>query len=201
MPSERRSPLGFLLLALLTPGPQNAYRMHRFLLDTDKASVVNIGSRNSVYQSLSALERDGLISVHSQGERDSTLYALTDAGQDALASWLAETISTPREEYPAFPAALATASLLTPQQLADYLDRRRAHLARQLARPTPEQVMKTAGIDRIFVLEDEYRRSRLTAEHEWLTQIIDDLTSGAFTWDPVPSPSQAKPPNAASSTG
>lgn len=186
MPSERRSPLGFLVLALLTAGPRNAYQIHRFLLDTDKTNVVNIGSRNSVYQSLSALQRDGLISVHSQGKRDSTLYALTDAGRDALGSWLAETISTPREEYPAFPAALATASLLTPQELADYLDRRRAHLAEFLAQPTPEQVMKIADIERIYVLEDDYRRAQVVAERDWLTRIIDDLRDGAFTWRPDP---------------
>jgi DNA-binding PadR family transcriptional regulator len=160
--------------------------MHRFLLDTDKTSVVNISSRNSVYQSLSALERDGLINVHSQGERDSTLYALTEAGRNALGSWLAETIGAPREEYPAFPAALATASLLTPQQLADHLDRRRVHLAERLTQPAPEQVMETAGIDRIYVLEDDYRRSQAVAEHDWLIRIIHELREGTFTWRPDP---------------
>ena len=195
MPSARRAPLGFLLLALLTAGPLNAYRMHRFLLDTDKTSVVNIGSRNSVYQSLSALERDGLVSVHSQGERDSIVFAVTDKGRDALGDWLAETISTPREEYPAFPAALATASLLTPGQLADYLDRRRARLAQRLAEPTPEHVMLTAGIPRIYVLEDDYRRAQTVAEHDWLIRTISELRDGTFTWqsDPHADPGAATP--------
>jgi DNA-binding PadR family transcriptional regulator len=182
MPSERKAPLSFMLLALLTAGPANAYRLHRFLLDTGKTNVVNIASRNSVYQSLGALERDGLVSIHSQGGRDSILYALTDAGRSALDSWLAETISVPREEYPGFPAALAVASLLTPTQLADFLERRRAHLAEQLAAPTPEQIIEAADIARIYVLEEEYQRARITAEWEWLSRTINELLSGSFTW-------------------
>lgn len=193
VPSDRRSPLGFLLLALLTAEPMNAYRMHRFLLDTDKTSVVNIGSRNSVYQSLSALERDGLIRVHSQGGRDSTLYALTDAGRNALGAWLDETISTPREEYPRFPAALSIASLLAPKQLADYLDRRRSRVAERLAQPTPEEVMQAAAVARIYLLEEDYRRSQTIAEHDWLTRIIDDLRGGSFSWHPDPQASPDTP--------
>jgi DNA-binding PadR family transcriptional regulator len=174
------------LLALLTGGPLNAYRMHRFLLDTDKTSVVNIGSRNSVYQSLAALERDGLIRVHSQGGRDSTLYALTDAGRNALGAWFAETIGTPSDEYPRFPAALSIASLLGPEQLAEYLDHRRRRLAERLAQPAPEQVMQTAGVARIYLLEDDYRRAQATAEFDWLTRTIEQLREGTFTWDPDP---------------
>lgn len=186
MPSERRAPLSFMLLALLTAGPTNAYRLHRFLLDTGKTNVVNIGSRNSVYQSLAALERDGLIGMHSQGERDSRLYVLTDAGQTALQAWLAETISVPREEYPGFPAALAIASLLTPQQLAGFLERRRESVTQRLARSTPEQLSASAGIPRIYVLEDEYQRSNAVGEKEWLTRTINELRDGSFTWQPDP---------------
>jgi len=186
MPSERKAPLSFMLLALLTAGPANAYRLHRFLLDTGKTNVVNIGSRNSVYQSLAALERDGLITIDSQGERDSTLYALTGTGKSALETWLDETISVPREEYPGFPAALAIASLLTPEQLADFLERRRAHLVEQLAKPTSEQISGSAGIPRIYVLEDEYQRARASADEEWLTRTIDELRDGSFTWQVDP---------------
>jgi DNA-binding PadR family transcriptional regulator len=182
MPSERKAPLSFMLLALLTAGPANAYRLHRFLLDTGKTNVVNIGSRNSVYQSLGALERDGLIGVHSQAERDSTLYLITDAGKAALDTWLDETISVPREAYPGFPAALAIASLLTPDQLADFLERRMALLALRLDAPTPEQIIEAAGISRIYVLEEEYQRARIVAEQEWLVATIGELRSGNFTW-------------------
>jgi len=46
--------------------------------------------------------------------------------------------------------------------------------------------MKTAGIDRIYVLEDEYRRSQAVAEHDWLIRIIHELREGTFTWRPDP---------------
>jgi DNA-binding PadR family transcriptional regulator len=186
MPSERKAPLSFILLALLTAGPANAYRLHRFLLDTGKTNVVNIGSRNSVYQSLGALERDGLVSVHSQGERDSTLYLLTESGKSALDSWLAETISVPREEYPGFPAALAIASLLTPAQLATLLEQRQSSLAERLTGPAPEQIIEAAGIARIYVLEEEFQRARISAEQDWLTRTITELRSGNFTWKTDP---------------
>lgn len=181
-PSARRSPLALMLLALLTQAPQNAYRMQKFLIMSDKAKVVNIGSRNSIYQSLERLERDGLIAVHERAGRDSTVYELTDTGWDALQSWLADTLSTPREEFPAFPAALSAAALLTPEQLADLLDRRRGHLEAMLAAPGPSEVAKEEGIARIFLIEEEYRRTVLAAELDWLTEIIAQLRDRTFAW-------------------
>ncbi|WP_225724619.1 MULTISPECIES: PadR family transcriptional regulator [unclassified Nocardia] len=184
-PANRRSPLALVLLGVLTQGPQNAYRMQRFLIATDKDKVVNIGSRNSIYQSLERLERDGLIAVHDRAGRDSTVYELTESGWGTLQSWLTDTMSTPREEYPAFPAALSTASLLTPAQCAELLERRRGHLDEALGRPTPDRMADAHGIERIFLLEDEYQRAMLTAERDWLDTVIAELRSGALSWTAV----------------
>ena len=60
------------------------------------------------------------------------------------------------------------------------------HRELQLAAPTPEQISATAGIPRIYVLEEEYQRARATAEVDWLTRTIDELRSGSFTWRPDP---------------
>jgi hypothetical protein len=48
--------------------------------------------------------------------------------------------------------------------------------------------MHSAGIDRIYLLEEDYRRAQATAEHDWLTRIIDQLREGTFTWRPDPHP-------------
>jgi hypothetical protein len=51
-----------------------------------------------------------------------------------------------------------------------------------LAGPTPEQTAAAHGLVRVLVLEDEYRRAVLTAERDWVRQVVDDLRSGGLTW-------------------
>ncbi|MFT4199890.1 PadR family transcriptional regulator [Gordonia sp. (in: high G+C Gram-positive bacteria)] len=181
----RRSPLALVLLATLVRGPLNAYQMQQTLIAQDKGSVVNVGSRNSLYQVLERLERDGLVTPLSSDSRDRP-YRLTDAGWTALHTWLADTLSAPRNEYPTFPAALATASLLTPAQLAAQLERRQEWIEATLAEQERQTIAIGCGLDRIFLIEEEYRRAMLTAEHEWLRETIAELRDGTFTWQPEP---------------
>ncbi|WP_167477228.1 hypothetical protein [Nocardia arthritidis] len=41
------------------------------------------------------------------------------------------------------------------------------------------------GIERIFLLEDEYQRAMLAAERDWLDTVIAELRSGALSWTAV----------------
>lgn len=43
--------------------------------------------------------------------------------------------------------------------------------------------MRAAGIPRIYVLEDDYRRAQAIAEHGWLTRTIGELRSNGSLGD------------------
>ena len=56
-----------------------------------------------------------------QTERDQqsperTVYELTEEGRRQVLAWLAEMLTTPRDEFPEFPAALSFVMLLAPRR-------------------------------------------------------------------------------------
>lgn len=133
----RRSPLALAVLGLLEAGPLHPYGIQRLIKQWGKDQVVNVGQRAGLYRTIARLEDAGLIAVGST-ERDEryperTTYRLTEAGRAAARQWMAEILSTPRNEYPEFPAALSFLPVLTPQAAHDLLDQRRDRLARRLA--------------------------------------------------------------------
>ncbi|MET9878815.1 hypothetical protein ABZZ36_29890 [Actinacidiphila glaucinigra] len=80
----------------------------------------------------------GLIAVRETG-RDAQypermVYEVTDAGSETAHRWLDEMLSTPKQEFPEFPAALSLLMMLTPDALRDALVRRAKALEPALAR-------------------------------------------------------------------
>ena len=185
--ARRPSPLGIVLLVLLEEAPMHAYRMQQLIKEREKDTVVNVASRNSVYQVLGRLERDGLVAVRETSRElrrpERTVYEITDAGRDEMHRWLVSALSEPRNEYPELPAALASVAVLTTDEAATHLQARASRLREVLAGPGPEAVAAEYGLPRVFVVEEEYKRAMAAAELAWLTAVVDDLQSGALTWD------------------
>ncbi|WP_206051118.1 PadR family transcriptional regulator [Nocardioides speluncae] len=180
----RRSPLAMVLLALLEEAAMHAYRMQQLIRERAQDSVVNVGSRNSVYQVLDRLQRHQLIAVAEDGgQGGKTVYEITGAGRETLYAWLGEMLGRPRNEYPEFPAALAFVALLTPARTAELLAERIAELDAVLAQPDPETVGKELGLPRVFLVEDEYKRAMATAERAWVAGLVADLRSGSLAWE------------------
>jgi DNA-binding PadR family transcriptional regulator len=185
--AQRPSPLGFVLLVLLAEAPMHAYRMQQLIKERQKDTVVNVASRNSVYQALGRLERAGLVVVREtsrdQRRPERTVYEITRDGRDEMRRWLAAALSEPRNEFPELPAALASVAVLTPAEAASHLQVRASSLRDVLAGPDPEALAAQHGLPRVFVVEEEYKRAMAEAELAWLNTIVDDLRSGALTWD------------------
>ncbi|MCY1140452.1 helix-turn-helix transcriptional regulator [Actinoplanes sp. Pm04-4] len=180
----RRSTLGMLLLALLIEAPTHPYRMQQMIKERGQDQLVNVAQRNSVYQALDRLERDGLVrrgsTAREAGRPERTVYEITEDGSATLRNWLVSALPTPAREFPEFPAALAFIALMDPGDVRDLLDRRAEVLAAKVA------AMRAAappGLPRLFLIEDEYRAAVLTAEIAWLRAVVADLDSGALTWD------------------
>ena len=182
-----------VVLALACEEPMHPYRMQTLIKERGKDHVANVAQRNSVYQTIDALLRAGLIAVREtardENRPERTVYEATDEGRSALASWVRTGLSTIAREFPEFPAALSTPArefpdfpaalslldpTLKPAELRSLLEARVAALEARLAGhtgPFPE-------IPRIFLLEEEYMAAMVRAEIAWLGGIIEDLRAG-----------------------
>jgi DNA-binding PadR family transcriptional regulator len=173
-----------VLLALLTEAPMHPYRMQQMIKERGQDQLVNVAQRNSVYQALDRLVRDGLArpasTAREAGRPERTVYEATDAGVATFRRWLVEMLPTPAREFPEFPAALAFVAPLAPAELKALLERR---IEAQEARLTAIREQAPPGMPRLFLIEDEYRAAMLTAEIAWLRSVVNDLGTGAFTWD------------------
>jgi DNA-binding PadR family transcriptional regulator len=180
----RRSTLAMVLLALLAEAPMHPYRMQQMIKERGQDQLVNVAQRNSVYQALDRLVRDGLArpgaTAREPGRPERTVYEITDAGSATLRRWLTDMLPTPAREFPEFPAALAFLPILDPTEVRTLLQRRIVALREKV---TQMQGQAPPGLPRLFLIEDEYRAAMLSAELAWLGALVDDLASGRLTWD------------------
>ncbi len=181
--TPRRSPLAVLVLALLAEAPMHPYRMQQVIKERAQDTLVNVAQRNSVYQTLDRLVRDGLArpagTARDSGRPERTVYELTDAGHATLHGWLTAMLSTPPREFPEFPVALALMALLEPPQVADLLAARVEALeAARAARPPAPP-----GLPRLFLIEEEYKDALTGTELSWLRRIVAELRDGTLTWN------------------
>jgi DNA-binding PadR family transcriptional regulator len=172
------------LLALLTEAPMHPYRMQQIIKERGQDQLVNVAQRNSVYQALERLVRDGLArpagTTREPGRPERTEYEVTDAGRDTLHRWVTDMLPTPAREFPEFPVALAFLAILAPERVRDLLGTRADAVARKTA---AIEAQAPPGMPRLFLLEDEYRVAMLRAEETWLRGVLDDLATGRLTWD------------------
>jgi DNA-binding PadR family transcriptional regulator len=179
------SPLGLIVLWELYDEPKHVYGIQKLLEQQGKDRVVNVRSRASLYQTLERLMRFGLVDVHetvrTEGYPDRIVYAITDAGRAAAQEWLRDMLRTTGGQYPEFIAAVSILFGLAPDDARAQLERRVASLAAELA-DTEALLAGNPELPRLFLLEEEYRRTLLEAELSWLRGVIDDLREGRLTW-------------------
>ena len=180
----RRSTLALVLLALLVEAPMHPYRMQQTIKERGQDQLVNVAQRNSVYQALERLVRDGLARAASTtreaGRPERTVYEITEEGAATMRRWVTGMLAAPAREFPEFPAALAFVAPLAPAELQDLLEQR---LAVQEERLAAIRAQAPPGLPRVFLIEDEFRAVQLTAEITWLRGVVSDLADGTLTWD------------------
>ncbi len=180
----RRSTLAMVLLALLLEAPMHPYRMQQMIKERGQDQLVNVAQRNSVYQALDRLVRDGLArpggTARESGRPERTVYEITEEGAATLRRWLAAMLPAPAREFPEFPAALAFLPILHPGEVRTLLQRRIEAQAERLAQI---EAQAPPGLPRLFLIEDEYRAALLRAELHWLRALVDDLATGRLGWD------------------
>jgi DNA-binding PadR family transcriptional regulator len=183
-----RSPLALAVLGLLEDGPLHPYGIQQLIKQWGKDQVINVGQRSTLYKMINRLCEAGLITLHGTSRDqlypERTSYQLTDAGRAAARQWMAEMLSTPRNEFPEFPAALSFLPMLTAQQTAEYLALRREQLIQRLAERDALLATELEGyqLPRVTMLETEYLRAVTQAELDWIDQVLAGLHDGSITW-------------------
>jgi DNA-binding PadR family transcriptional regulator len=181
----KRSTLGLVVLWQLFEGPKHVYGLQKRLEQQAKDRIVNIRSRASLYQTLERLMRLGLVELHGRvpGESrpDRLVYAITEAGRETAREWLRESLRATGEDFPEFVAAVSMLFGLEPGDAQAQLELRAERLGAELAE-TQQVLRGNAALPRLFLLEEEYRRTLLRAELRWLRGVIEDLRDGRLTW-------------------
>lgn len=185
--STRRSPLATAVLALVCESPMHAYRMQQLIKERHQDDVVNVAQRNSVYQTIDRLLRDGLLAVREttreENRPERTVYEATQLGRETLKQWMRTMLSTPAREFPEFPAALAFLPVLAPDEALAALRQRITALETRLAALDAELAESLTFVPRLFLVESEYQRGQVAGELEFVRGLADDLAEGRLTWD------------------
>lgn len=176
-----------VVLALLVEAPMHAYRMHEVIKERGQDRIVNVSARNSVYQTIARLLRDGHIRVQQtsrdEGRPERVVYRITDAGSKVLSDWVASILAMPASEFPLFPAALAFIVVLTPREAMKQLESRVEALRADIESAAELMTGTLAqGIPRLFLVEEEYSQAMKRAELAWVEGLLDEIRTKKLTW-------------------
>ncbi|GAB3909369.1 PadR family transcriptional regulator [Microbispora bryophytorum subsp. camponoti] len=175
------------MLALVCESPMHAYRMQQLIKERHQDDVVNVAQRNSVYQTIERLLRDGLLAIREttreENRPERTVYEATETGRETLKQWMRTMLSTPAREFPEFPAALAFLPVLRPEEALAALRQRIAALEARLSALDTEMADSLSFVPRLFLVESEYQRAQVATELEFARGLADDLSEGRLTWD------------------
>jgi DNA-binding PadR family transcriptional regulator len=178
------------VLSMLGEEPMHAYRMQQLIKERHKDDVVNVTQRNSVYQTVQRLVRDGLVVVEStsrpSNRPERTTYRVTPEGRATLREWLRTMLSTPAQEYPEFPAALAFLPSLSPDEVLEALATRVTRLGERLAALDADLAQGMTFLPRLFLVETELQRALAATELAYVRGLVDDLRAGRLGWPAPP---------------
>jgi DNA-binding PadR family transcriptional regulator len=181
-----RSLLGLIVLWQLFEKPLHVYGMQKLLEAEGKDRVVNLRSRASLYQTIERLVRFRLVEVSEtvrvEGYPDRIVYAITERGREVAREWLREMLRTTGQDYPEFIAAVSLLFGLETEDARAQLEQREQSLAAELAETEATMAGAPAGLPRLFLLEEEYRKTLLEAQLAWLRGVIADLREGRLDW-------------------
>ncbi|MFN2272553.1 MAG: PadR family transcriptional regulator [Anaerolineae bacterium] len=162
------------ILGLLTRQPMSGYDIKRFLKSL--SWLIDVPSLGSLYPSLHALLRDGLVTMEvitSQDRPSRKIYSITDAGQEALQVWLDQP-SESDASLKKFIMRLALAGQLSQVGLLAHLEQRRARVAAQ--KMALEQAIAGEDADLGECLMLDYGLSLAAAELTWLDSTLTRLS-------------------------
>ncbi|WP_341956324.1 PadR family transcriptional regulator [Microbacterium sp. LWH13-1.2] len=185
--TDRLTPMAVMILALLREGDMHPYEMVRLMRARRDERLLSI-TNGTLYHTVGRLQRTGLIdevgSDRDGNRPERTTYSLTDAGRDALITWLRRELSIidrPTE----FRIALAEAHNLESADVIEALRLRRAALDEGHVSHRDGLVSaRRGGVPEQVLVEFERQEVLLDAELRWIDSLIDRLEAEEFPWGP-----------------
>ena len=174
-------------LGLLSEQPCHPYEIQRLLKERHKSYA--FGKTRTLYRAIEELEAAGYIEpleTSREGRRpERTVFRITPEGSEELENWLADLLSTPVDETPAFRVAVGLLGYITQERAETALATRVVALRARLT--SLEATLKLAqddlGLPRLVLLELEHAIALTAAEIEWTRSITTDMRSGALIWN------------------
>nr|WP_269329333.1 PadR family transcriptional regulator [Kineosporia babensis] len=171
---------------MLSEAPMHAYRMQQLIKERHKDDVINVSQRNSVYQTIQRLLRDGLVEVEgverAENRPERTTYRITAAGRELLLDWLRDMLAEPVEEFPQFPAALSFLPSLDVEEAVSVLGVRLTRLRERIQAVRGDIDYGKTFLAPVFLVETVYQERLLQAELQYVEELVADLKSGRVTW-------------------
>jgi DNA-binding PadR family transcriptional regulator len=184
MPRRRSNPLALAVLECLSEKAMHPYEISATLRTRGKEQSIKL-NYGSLYSVVESLQKQGLIAAQEttrEGRRpERTVYAITEAGQAELEDWLAELLATPAREYTSLEAGLSLAGALPPDDVAALLEKRCLALRMELsALEKAGELSDEFGLPEIFAIESHYRHALLTAELEFVRNLVTRIRTGTL---------------------
>src|SRR5579864_110166 len=185
MASRKRSNLlALAVLSLLTERPMHPYEMSAVMRQRGLSSTVklNFGALYSVIDTLHQLALIASVETQREGRHpERTIYTTTEAGRAELFDWLRVLVRAPATEYTQFAAGLALIAHLSPSEAVALLDERMHSLSEKIQEQHSElETGRRRGVDRLFLIEDEYRLAQLESESAWVQKLIREIKDGTL---------------------
>jgi DNA-binding PadR family transcriptional regulator len=175
------------VLVFLRLRPMHPYQLQSIIRLTHKDDFLRLNP-GSLYNAIERLLQAGLIEVAQttrSGRRpERTVYRITKRGCQEAIDWLRELLEKPGPDSTWFFAALSFLPALTPNETADQLQKRVAHLKTEISNFKEVLRTITPRAGRLNLIELEYALAMRAAELRWVNQIIAELKSGKLEWNP-----------------
>lgn len=186
MPSYKRSNLlALVVLSLLLERPLHPYELAAVIRQRGLSSTVklNFGALYSVVETLHRLTLITPLETQRQGRHpERTIYTISETGRTEFFDWLRVLLRTPVTEYTQFVAGLALIAHLSPPDAVALLQDRLHALASQIEEQHSHlETCQQRGVDRLFLIEDEYRLAQHISERAWVEKLIGDIEDGTLT--------------------
>jgi DNA-binding PadR family transcriptional regulator len=185
--SHTLTPLAVAALALLAEGPSHPYEMYQTLIQRSEDRLVKVRP-GSLYHTVDRLARHGLVratGTEREGNRpERTTYAITEEGTLALGERIADILATPVNEYPEFPLGLGESHNLPADTVIGLLRKRIGLIRADIAvYDDAIRTMRAKELPAKYWVDVRYLRAMAEADAATLDALIDDLESGALSWD------------------
>lgn len=179
------TPMGVMILALLSEGDMHPYEMARLLRLRRDDRLLKI-TNGTLYHSVARLLEQSLIAevgVDRDGNRpERTTYTVTASGAEAVLAWVRREL--PAIERPAqFRIALAEAHNLDREEVIDLLRIRRVALDEELQfHRAGIEGARSKSVPQQFLLEIERQQTLLDAELNWTDTLLARLEADEIPW-------------------